>query len=247
MNLEIAIDRQLVAKGSLYDFVEIAWPLVEPSAFVGNWHLEEICAHLEAVSRCDIRYLVINIPPGTGKSLLTGVFWPVWEWINRPETKFFYASFDASLVCRDAGKMIKLMRSDWFGSRWGNLLSRGNLAESDFDNRSGGFRFSTSIGGKGTGRHGNIKVIDDPLKPKDVLGGTTLTKNALKEASDWMANTLASRMADPTTDRRVIVMQRIHEEDPAGEAIETGDYEVLRLPMRYDAAQPCKTDRKSVV
>ena len=32
--------------------------------FVGNWHIDAICAHLEAVTRGELRNLLINIPPG---------------------------------------------------------------------------------------------------------------------------------------------------------------------------------------
>jgi predicted phage terminase large subunit-like protein len=240
----IAIDRALVSRGGLYEFMRVAWHQVEPtSPFVGNWHLENVCSHLEAVSRGEILNLVINIPPGTGKSLTTNVFWPAWEWIQRPHTKWIYGSFDAGLVYRDANKTIDLLRSDWFVDRWGHRLNAtGKLAVAYHSNLSGGFRFSTSPGGKGTGRHGDIFVCDDPIKPKDALGGVTLTRNALRRASDWLSGTMSTRRADAARFRRVLVMQRLHEEDPAGEAIASGDYVLVRLPMRYEKDNPCVTN-----
>jgi hypothetical protein len=62
----VSLDRTLVRRGGLYEFLRLAWPIVEPAPFVPNWHLEELCAHLEAVSRGEIRRLCINVPPGTG-------------------------------------------------------------------------------------------------------------------------------------------------------------------------------------
>ena len=48
----------------LYDFVQGAWHILEPAApFVGGWHLEAICEHLEACTNGQIRKLIINIPP----------------------------------------------------------------------------------------------------------------------------------------------------------------------------------------
>ena len=57
------------ASTSLYEFVKQAWHVVEPGIpFVGGWHIEQICEHLEACSGGDIRKLLINIPPRHSKS-----------------------------------------------------------------------------------------------------------------------------------------------------------------------------------
>ena len=238
----IETDRALVARGGFHEFVRLAWSVVEPSIFVDGWHIEEICAHLEAVSRGEIRRLVINQPPGTGKSTLVNVLWPAWEWVERPATKWIFASYDSSLVgTRDGGKVIQLLGSDWFRSRWGDLLPSGKAAASMFQNRAGGFRFATSVAGAVTGRHADIQVADDPIKPRDALGGSTNTKNAIRAVSEWWASTMSTRLADQRTGRRVIVMQRLTHDDLAGEMLATGEYTHLRLPMLYEASDPCKT------
>ena len=37
-------------QSSLRTFIEEVWPVVDPQTpFVGNWHIDAICAHLEAV------------------------------------------------------------------------------------------------------------------------------------------------------------------------------------------------------
>jgi predicted phage terminase large subunit-like protein len=238
----IETDRELVLKGGLYDFVTMAWSVIEPSGLTANWHLEEVCVHLEAVSRGDILRLVINQPPGSGKSSLVNVFWPVWEWVLRPATKFIYASYDRSLVgTRDGGKVIKLLQAPWFKARWGELLEPGKPAASWFNNVHGGFRFATSVAGGATGRHSDIQVVDDPIKPKDAAGGATFSKNQIRAVSEWWSGTMSTRAANQATFRRVIVMQRLCYDDLAGEMLATGDYTHLRLPMRYNPAKPCRT------
>lgn len=242
LRARIQVDRELVRRGTLFDFFKMAWPLVDPAPLVPNWHLDLKCTHLQAVSEHEIKRLLINEPPGCAKSNTVNVIWNAWEWIHRPITKFLYASYDASLVgTRDGGKLIKLLQSDWFVARWGELLPPGKPAASAFETRAGGFRFSTSPSGKGTGRHGDIRVIDDPLKPKDAAGGATQTANALRFVSGWMANTWSSRATNQTTVRDVLVMQRLHDEDPSGEWLARGDVVHLRLPMRYDPEDPCET------
>ena len=52
------------SEASLLNFIRLAWPVLEPERlFVLNWHIEAICDHLEAVSRDEIRRLLINVPP----------------------------------------------------------------------------------------------------------------------------------------------------------------------------------------
>ncbi len=239
----IAIDRELVAKGSFFDFVQMAWKEVEPRPFLPNWHHEEVCAHLEALSRCEIRNLVINEPPGCTKSLLVNVLWPAWDWVtNDAKTKFIYASFDVTLVGRrDGGKLIDLLRSEWFAARWGELLKEADPSTTDFNTVKGGFRFSTSPGGRGTGRHGDIIAVDDPIKPKDVSGGTTIARQALLNVLAWWSDTMSNRQADPKTHRNLIVMQRLHNMDLAGHLLRTGDYTHLCFPMRFVSNLRCQT------
>src|SRR4051794_13454781 len=91
------IDRES-AKRRLGEFVRQAWPIVEPSTpFVSGWHIDAIVEHLEAISRGQIRNLLINIPPRHMKSLLVSVFWPGWEWIQWPERRWLYSSYAAQL------------------------------------------------------------------------------------------------------------------------------------------------------
>lgn len=237
----IQVDRALVRQGGLYEFVKMAWREVDPNTFTDSWHLEEVCAHLEAVSRCEILNLVINIPPGCTKSLLI-LFWQAWEWIQRPTTKFICASFDVSLVGRrDGGKLITLLSSTWFKDRWGDILTSGNPSDYEFYTKAGGFRFSTSPGGRGTGRHGDITIYDDPIKPKDAAGGGTIVKKAMVRVSEWVANTMSSRQANPRTHRSVLIMQRLNNGDLAGEFLRTGTYVHLCFPMRFVSDVRCRT------
>src|SRR5579862_7085966 len=96
------IDRELGAR-SLAEFVKLAWPVVEPATpFVPGWHIDAIVEHLEAVTRGQIRNLLINIPPRHMKSLLVSVFWPAWEWIRWPQRRWLFSSYAASLSIRDS-------------------------------------------------------------------------------------------------------------------------------------------------
>ena len=74
------IDRRQSAR-SFAAFVKAAWHVLEPAADLKwGWCLDAICEHLEAVHSGEVTELLINVPPGCMKSLLTGVFFPAWEW-----------------------------------------------------------------------------------------------------------------------------------------------------------------------
>lgn len=72
----LEIDKKLCAD-SLSQFVKRAWSVVEPGlTYIHGWHIDFICAHLEAITRGDrldsgdiYNRLLINIPPGTMKAL----------------------------------------------------------------------------------------------------------------------------------------------------------------------------------
>jgi hypothetical protein len=53
--------------------------VLEPSTpFVDGLHIQAICLHLQAITEGRLAHLIINVPPGHAKSLLTAVFWPAW-------------------------------------------------------------------------------------------------------------------------------------------------------------------------
>jgi hypothetical protein len=105
-------------------FIRQAWPILEPATpFVDGWHLDVMAEHLEAVSRGELRRLIINIPPRAMKSLTTAVFWPAWEWVGHPHLKWLSASYAADLSTRDSVKMRRLIESEG-GKEDGTLFER---------------------------------------------------------------------------------------------------------------------------
>src|SRR5271163_4318322 len=110
-NFRVRVERELAMR-FLREFVRQAWHVVEPSTpFVPGFHIDAIIAHLEAVTRGDIRNLLINVPPRHMKSLLVSVFWPAWEWTRYPERRWLYSSYATSLSHRDSVACRRLIES----------------------------------------------------------------------------------------------------------------------------------------
>lgn len=235
----VEIDREL-SRRSLLNYIRAAWHLVEPSRpFLANWHIEAICEHLEAVKAGEITRLVINIPPVCMKSLTTCVFWPTWAWTDRPQTKWIYASYSAGLSRRDALRSRRVLESDWYRRRWGDSFesrSGDEWTATKYANDRGGFRLSTSVAGMVTGDHADVQVVDDPLKPQDALGSAQTSRTALEKAWVWWNETMSTRLVDFEKSSRVIIMQRLHEDDLAGRVLKDAGYDHLCLPMEFDPA-----------
>jgi predicted phage terminase large subunit-like protein len=220
---------------SLVDFIKAAWPLVEPNAFLTNWHIDAICEHLEAAADWQINRLLINIPPRHMKSLGANVFFPAWVWAQDPNpdkdpghcvqirknswrgpgVKFMHLSYDSSLASRDGVKCRRIIASPWYQRLWGHRVTL--LADQNqkmrFENQSGGHRISTSEGGMITGEGADIIVFDDPHNVSDVGGASDLARD--KTLRFW-DEALPARLNDQHHGVFIVIAQRIHERDLSG-------------------------------
>lgn len=231
--------KRLRAEKSLYNFVRLAWPVVEPGApLLDNWHIEAICRHLEAVADGRIQRLLVNVPPGHAKSLIVCVFWPAWMWLRRPEWRALFSSYGMDLAIRDSVRCRDLIESDWyqqtFQPAW-KLKSDQNV-KSHFENDRSGYRVSLSVGGRATGFRGDCIVVDDPLNAKDQYSEAALT-----EVNRWWDQVMSSRLNDQRTGGRVIIMQRLSSKDLSGHVLDKGGYVHLCLPSEFEAERSAPT------
>lgn len=213
----------------------MAWPLLEPGTpCLWNWHHDVICDALDQVAKHQIRRLVINVPPGCTKSTLVTKAWPAYLWALDPAERIVSASYDAGLMIAAAGGTrgtLRILLSPWYQALFPHVrvLGGDRAPDGDYSTDRLGFRFSTSVRGRVTGRHATVKIIDDPQKP------TGASDAGLEATWDWYRGTWASRNASATT-REVIIMQRLAEGDLVGRLLEEApdDWTHLRLPMEYD-------------
>jgi predicted phage terminase large subunit-like protein len=212
-------------------FVRAAWHLVEPKIkFRSNWHIERIAEELMRVADGEVKRLIINVPPGTMKSLLVSVFFPVWLWARDGSKRFLTASYGATLATRDNVRVRTIIESEWFQSRFELRLSEDQNAKTKYLTSEGGWRFATSVGGAGTGEHPDIVIIDDPTTAQQAKSDAMRT-----EANDWFDRTVSSRGVSRDV-AIIIIMQRLHMNDLTGHVLEKdkGQWETVCFPMRYE-------------
>lgn len=212
--------------------------MLEPSQrLVWNWHLDAICEHLEAVTDGRINRLLINVPPGSSKSLLVSVLWQAWEWGPKGlrSTRYLTTAFNDTPVTRDTRKCRDLIRSDWYRALWPEVvLSR--AGETSFANTSTGTREGVAFGSL-TSQRGDRLIIDDPHSTE------TAESQAEREATTRKFREGAqNRLNDQERSAIVVVMQRLHDEDVSGVIKRLGmEYVHLCLPMEFEPERRCST------
>ena len=222
-------------KLSLYEFLKVFWNEVTEDEFKDNWHIKYLCDELQklaervAENKPKLYDLVINIPPGTSKTTITSIMFPIWCWTRWYHFKFITASHNSALSLESAEKSRNIINSDKFKMLYPDLIVnedkqvKGNyqIVKKEYINPErarlykGGTRVSTSIGAGITGFHAHIIIVDDPIDPKGVTSDTKIL-----EANKYMDETLSMRKVDKDITPTVLIMQRLHENDPTGHILE---------------------------
>lgn len=227
----LACEKELCRR-SLAEFAKMCWHVLEPATDLKwGWALDSICAHLEAVTRGESRRLLMNVPPGSMKSLLTGVIWPAWEWgpQGRPSLRYLATAHKQELAVRDNMKCRRLIQSDWYQRRWPITLTSDQNAKTKFENGETGFREAMAFTSM-TGSRGDRVLLDDPHSVDDANSAAKLQADILtfREALPSRVNNDESAI--------VIIMQRLNEGDVSQVAIDLG-YDHLCIPMRYEVGR----------
>lgn len=204
-----------------------------------------LCDHLEHVKGGEnagaITRLLVNIPPGTMKSLTTSVFFVAWLLAKDPTLRVLCFSHSQNLALRDSVRCRRILQSDWFQARWPDVkLAEDQNAKGKFEiAKYGGFREAVASGSI-TGSRGDILICDDPHSVQSAAS------QAERETTrDWWLEAVPTRLNQPGGENAsaiICIMQRLHEEDVSGICLSRNlGYEHLCLPMEMDTSRRCET------
>lgn len=228
-NLEILKDYSVKLKAerckrSFHYFFQEYWDTIEAEELIENWHIKYLCDQLqEAVERVTRREnkkedIVINISPGESKSSIATVMLPVWAWVIDPTIRTISTSYSSSLSVSHSVKSRDIILSDKFRKMFPHIeLKRDESGKGEYKNTLKGQRISTSTGGTITGKHGHLIIIDDPLNPKEAASDVELNN-----ANEYIDQTLNSRKVNKKVSLTILIMQRLHENDPTGHLLRKG-------------------------
>ena len=229
---------------SFWYFVQEFWKEADPSEPVWNWHMKEIADHLqnlnsmhkkgqEIILRKDT---IINISPGTSKSMIVSVLFPAWLWIDRPHLKIISASYSASIAIELATKSRNLIGSSKYKEYFPDTrIKRNDNNKTNYKTTYNGFRYCTSPGSSLLGIHADVIICDD------LENLTSIESDTQRETvHEWFKTTLSTRLTDKSRSYKIIVQQRLSNKDLTSALIKSKKkYKMIVLPARLsDKVQP---------
>jgi predicted phage terminase large subunit-like protein len=220
---EIALNRT-----DLLKFTQTMFSARKGAELKYNWHQDVICAALEKVVAGQIKRLVINVPPRSGKTEIAVINFMAWCMGNFPDCEFIHASYSKRLAAANAYATRAIMQHEKYLEIFDSIeLSTDSRAKDEFRTDIGGIVYATgaegTITGYGAGKmrdyFGGAIIIDDPHKAGEATSDT-MRKNVI----DWFGTTMESRKNSPDTPI-IVIMQRLHEEDLSGYLLAGGNGE----------------------
>jgi predicted phage terminase large subunit-like protein len=225
-NLTLA-EFDTILRNDLGRFTERCFRELSPATtFSPSPHLEVMASRLSSAIAGGKRRFIVCLPPRSLKSITVSVALPAWLLGKDPTKHIICASYGQDLANKHARDCRKIMSSPFYRRVFpATKLSPNRLAVHDFSTTAGGTRMATSVGGPVTGRGGDIIIIDDPLKASDDVSEVKRPAVNL-----WYDGTVLSRLNNQETGIVIIVMQRLHQDDLIGHALELGEWEILSFP-----------------
>lgn len=220
-----------LSRRSLFYFVREFWPEIIHEDPVWNWHIPYLCDELQKIAERVFKGLpkeadvIINIPPGTTKSTIASVMFPVWTWTRAPHIRLITGSYASSISTEQAIKARDIIRSEKFRLYFPEIeMKMDKDGKTSYGNTMNGSRTSVSVGSAVTGTHAHIIIIDDPVNPKQASSDAER-----QTANDWMTQTLSTRKVDKAVTPTILIMQRLHEHDPTGHLLKKAQKEGKKI------------------
>lgn len=208
---------------SYYEFFKEFWSSVAEEKFRPNWHIEKLCNELQDVAERVFRNepkkydLAWNCPPGTTKSKVASVLWHPWIWTRMPSARMLSGSYSERIALDLARQSRDCVRHEKYRDLFGIELRDDQDTKGYYMNTQGGWRFTTGVGGTATGMHAHFICIDDPIDPLSAMSDILIN-----EANIWINETLGDRKVEKWLVPTVLIMQRLHQDDPTGNWLSSG-------------------------
>jgi predicted phage terminase large subunit-like protein len=244
---EITLYRDLL-QHNFYEFFKFFWGTVNHEKLIDNWHIKYLCNELQSVAERVFRRekkeydLIINIPPSMSKTSILNIYFPLWCWVNDYTIPFISVSYSYQLSINISEKCRDVLRSELFQKYFYDIKVKDDSDTKQLfkvvkDNKVGGFRYATSVGGTISGFHGHFLLLDDPLNAVDALSDVKI-----KNVNEWIDNVIYSRKVDNDVSVVILIMQRLHENDVTGYLLEKNkNIKHICLPaIESDKVQPAE-------
>jgi len=194
-------------------FIEQCFRTLNPGTpFEDRWHLHAVAEKLRQVDAGECRRLIINVPPRSGKSIMTTIGYAAWRQGHDPRCRIICVSNDDSLVRSLSASYRAIVTSEWFAATFPRFeIRRGGDRASETITTERGYRYGVSIGGSVLGRGADLIIADDAMSPMAALS------EAVRRRETNLWNTaFRTRLDNKSEGAIIIVCQRLHQDDLVG-------------------------------
>ena len=187
---------------------------------------------LQKIIDGDCNRLILQVPPRTGKSLLSSILLPAAYLKAHPDRFVGISSYSAELSQGFSRKARDFFRDS------GGQLDPSQQAVNAWGTQGGGGLWAAGVGGAITGRSGHLLIIDDPVKNREEAESARL----MEKLWDWYASTLYTRL-EPAVGAIVVIQTRWSENDMIGQLLENEfnvsekgreNWTIVDLPALYE-------------
>ncbi len=231
-----------LCRRSFYYFVQEFWSTIIAEDPVWNWHIQYLCDELqeitERVKRREAKLydLIINIPPGSSKSTIVSQMLPAWAWTIDATIRTIGSSHSKTLSIDQAEKCRMIIQSMRYQEYFPAIeIMHTTEAKSHFKNSKNGERYATSTGESRIGIHGHMIIVDDPLNPKEAMSEADRLS-----ANKHISQTLSTRKVDKKVTVTILIMQRLHEDDPTGHMLKKKKGNIKHICLPAEASNQVK-------
>src|SRR5438876_3393383 len=229
-----------VLRSDLRAFIWKSFQTILPGTlYLPSWHIDAIVHQLMRVRAGETPRLLINQPPRSLKSICVSVAYVAWLLGHDPTRRVIVVSYSNDFAAELHRQFRMVIDAPWYRALFPAMRAKRDSGTELVTTR-GGSRYATSVGGTLTGRGADLIIVDDPLKAEEAM-----SEPARKRVIDWFGGTLVSRLNDKENGPIIVVMQRLHENDLAGQLLDQGGWEHLDLPAIAldDSVIPLGNDR----
>jgi hypothetical protein len=226
---------------SFFQFTRVFYPLLTGRDFIipnppgRENHITTICRELMKCAKLETTRLIINVPPGHGKSTLLSM-WTAWCMAKYPDSRFLYISYSQTLAATHTDVVRRIMMLREYKELFGVELRADSKAKDFFQTTAGGavgaFGSSGAITGRdaglpGLGRFSGALILDDPHKPDEVFSDT-MREKVIQNYRDTI-----QQRARGINVPFIMIGQRLHEADLAAYLLNGEDgYEWRRVILK---------------
>lgn len=197
----------------------------ESTNFIVSAHHKIMADTLWKVITGEINRLIINVPPGYTKTEMAVINFMAQGLAINPRAKFIHATYSSDLALENSSKCKEVVLSEEFYELFQLSVKQDSKSKKKWYTEQGGGVYAVAAGGAITGfRAGRFEegftgafIFDDPIKPDDAYSEPQRNK-----INNRFMNTFKSRLAVENRTPMILIMQRLHEDDPAAFLLKGG-------------------------